>query len=155
MRTSAENLPPIRRRSVLRFLLERTFQLKYAALDLAYVIIAISTIGALGFSRFPEILDAYALAGLTSEAINLKLFAVSGFVLLLVLNCCLTFVFSIVLSHRIAGPIFVFNRTLKAMAEGDYSQRINIRKLDEFRSTGEAINLIADKLERVEKELKS
>lgn len=47
---------------------------------------------------------------------------------------------SIVVSHRIAGPLYRFRRVLKALADGDLSVRATIRKNDYLVKEAEAVN---------------
>ncbi|MDX1593821.1 MAG: methyl-accepting chemotaxis protein [Gammaproteobacteria bacterium] len=58
--------------------------------------------------------------------------------------------FSLIASHRIAGPVFVLERALRRLAEGDLTQEVRLRKGDNFHDTVEIFNLaIADLRERV------
>lgn len=47
---------------------------------------------------------------------------------------------SLVTSHRIAGPVYVFVRELEAMSEGDFTARVHLRRQDLFQSEADAIN---------------
>ena len=53
----------------------------------------------------------------------------------------------LVISHRIAGPVYRLEQDLKKIAEGDFSLRIKLRKKDEFASIAKAINKVLDKVE--------
>lgn len=63
-----------------------------------------------------------------------------------VLGVCLgaalvvTFFFGVLLSHRMAGPIFRIRRILSEMAEGDLRGEVRLRKKDDFKSLAESIN---------------
>lgn len=50
----------------------------------------------------------------------------------------------IFLSHKIAGPIYRIEKFLTAMAAGDLSSRITLRKGDELVSTADAINRFSE-----------
>lgn len=54
----------------------------------------------------------------------------------------------ILLSHRIAGPLFRFEATLKDIEAGDLTKRINLRKSDQILELKEALNLLIDSLDR-------
>ena len=45
-----------------------------------------------------------------------------------------TLIFGIVMSHRMAGPLFRIRREMKEMGEGDLSGKIRLRKKDDFES---------------------
>ena len=53
----------------------------------------------------------------------------------------------LVISHRIAGPVYRLEQDLKKIAEGDFSLRIKLRKKDELTSIAEGINKVLDKIE--------
>jgi methyl-accepting chemotaxis protein len=48
--------------------------------------------------------------------------------------------FSLIASHRIAGPVFVLERSFDRMASGDLEQTIQFRKDDNFHETAEKLN---------------
>lgn len=49
-------------------------------------------------------------------------------------------------SHRIAGPIFVLERSLKAIEAGDLSFTMRLRKNDQFQEVKDQMNLTLTKL---------
>jgi len=54
-------------------------------------------------------------------------------------------------SHKVAGPVFVFERQIEAVAAGNLRARISLRKDDMFREEADAINASLDRLQhRVE-----
>ncbi|MBU1147404.1 MAG: methyl-accepting chemotaxis protein [Candidatus Omnitrophica bacterium] len=53
-----------------------------------------------------------------------------------------------VLSHRLAGPIYRLEKDLQDIAKGNFSMRINFRKKDELKSIAEGINKILDEMEK-------
>ena len=58
--------------------------------------------------------------------------------------------FSLIASHRIAGPMFVLERGMKRLAEGDLTVELKLRKNDNFHETIETFNLtVADLRERI------
>lgn len=58
---------------------------------------------------------------------------------------------SAILSHKMAGPVYHFERVCKAIAKGDYSQRIHLRKGDQLMDLQADFNAMMD---RIEAELK-
>lgn len=50
-------------------------------------------------------------------------------------------------SHRIAGPIFRLQKTLKALIAGDFPQQVTLRKGDDFRQLETVINELAARFE--------
>lgn len=55
---------------------------------------------------------------------------------------------SILISHKIAGPIFKFKKEIKSMIEtGDISKRIFLRKGDELKDLADLLNQLFDMIE--------
>jgi signal transduction histidine kinase len=57
-------------------------------------------------------------------------------------------ILAIVLSHRIAGPIFRIKKTLDEIIKGDYSKRLHLRNTDELQDVAESINNLMELLEK-------
>lgn len=53
----------------------------------------------------------------------------------------------IVLSHRIAGPAFHIQKSLRELANGNLTYQIRLRKKDELRDVAEDVNLAARSIE--------
>ena len=53
---------------------------------------------------------------------------------------------SILLSHRVAGPVYRLGIFLRAVAQGDLSQRLRFRQGDELTETAESFNSMVDSL---------
>lgn len=58
---------------------------------------------------------------------------------------------SAILSHKMAGPVYRFEQTCKAIAKGDFSKRVHLRKGDQLTELQDAFNQMMD---RVEAEIK-
>lgn len=52
----------------------------------------------------------------------------------------------LLISHRIAGPVYRIEKELQRIADGDFSIRIRLRKKDELVSLAEGINKLLDKI---------
>ncbi|HEY5719169.1 MAG TPA: hypothetical protein VIW02_02185, partial [Gammaproteobacteria bacterium] len=61
-------------------------------------------------------------------------------VIMEVVTMVVVYRFSLVASHRIAGPVFVFERALKRMAEGDLTQQVSLREHDNFHESADVFN---------------
>jgi methyl-accepting chemotaxis protein len=55
-------------------------------------------------------------------------------------------VVSVILSHRIAGPLFRFEKSTEEVGRGNLSFRISLRKEDEFREFQEKFNAMTESL---------
>ena len=54
---------------------------------------------------------------------------------------------SAILSHKMAGPVYHFERVCKAIAKGDYSQRVHLRKGDQLTDLQVEFNKMMDRIE--------
>lgn len=54
----------------------------------------------------------------------------------------------ILLSHRLAGPLYRFERTLKEIEEGDLTTRVNLRRTDQIAELKEALNVLILSLDK-------
>lgn len=54
---------------------------------------------------------------------------------------------SAILSHKMAGPVYRFEQTCKAIAKGDFSQRVRLRKGDQLTELQDEFNKMMDKVE--------
>jgi len=53
----------------------------------------------------------------------------------------------IILSHRIAGPLFRFEKDVNEVASGDLTKRIRLRKTDQLTEIQEALNMLVGTLD--------
>jgi signal transduction histidine kinase len=56
------------------------------------------------------------------------------------------FLYTLFISHRIAGPIYRINATLKKMQEGEYPDKVSLRNGDFFHETAELLQDLSRKL---------
>ena len=61
-------------------------------------------------------------------------------VIFLALALVMIVAFTIVISHRVAGPIFSMHRTIKKILNGEAIEFVTIRKNDEFQSFAKDLN---------------
>jgi len=54
----------------------------------------------------------------------------------------------IMLSHRIAGPLYRFEKDLTEVGSGDLTKRINLRKTDQLAELKESLNIFIDSLDQ-------
>lgn len=59
----------------------------------------------------------------------------------------LTGVHAVFTAHRVAGPVYRFEKMLEAMIQGDYSQRVAIRTKDELKDLEALLNRLSETLE--------
>jgi methyl-accepting chemotaxis protein len=59
----------------------------------------------------------------------------------------LLLLWGLVISHRIAGPVYRLEQELDKISKGDFSLRIRFRKKDELASIARGINKVLDKVQ--------
>ena len=59
----------------------------------------------------------------------------------------LMLLWGLIISHRIAGPVYRLEQELDKILKGDFSRRIGFRKKDELASVAQGINKVLDKIE--------
>jgi len=127
-----------------KFMVERGFQIRFmAVIIVAMVLIALVT----GLSIYTAVMQTLVnqfhgeSLAVIKYAITSKIFVRS---LLLIFAIA---VISVFISHRIAGPIYKFERILQALAAGEKVQEIKLRKHDEFYRLAQAINSLIRKIQ--------
>lgn len=119
-----------------RFLINKRFQLKFAffvcswifALSMIYPIIIYNI-----FEYFVKLAASPTTITLTLDRVksveNQVLFLLG---VLQLLFLAITFMLTIFLSHRIAGPLFKLRQSMEEVSRGNFDQRIAFRKTDHF-----------------------
>jgi len=137
-----------------QFLVKKEFQLKYVG-----VIVGVMLLGAV-ISGYTIYYNAWLLLGekLANVYPQGRLVHIFRSVnIRLAINLFFISIFcvgiGIFTSHRIAGPIFRIKKFLDDVTNGNYAQRLHLRKHDELKDIAEAINKLDDKLEREKKPL--
>lgn len=139
-----ENKPYARRRLII----QKEFQLKYVGVILAVMFLSAVISGytiyynswVLLGSKLANIYPQGRLVQIF-KSVNIRLAVSMFFVAVLCVGV------GIITSHRIAGPVYRMIRFLGSVTNGDYSQRLRLRKKDELKDLAEAINKLVDKLE--------
>ena len=70
-----------------------------------------------------------------------------SFIYKLIIYVVFVVLISAVLSHKMAGPIYRFEQTCKAVAKGDFSQRVHLRKGDQLTDLQTEFNKMMDAVE--------
>ena len=136
-------------------IVDRRFQFKYTAI-IVLVAAAVSTVlGAFLWRSYTESNQIIELASL-SPGIGDQLNAEDTRT---VFRLCVAFLVAevgvfgllgLVITHRVAGPVFVIHRHLVTLAEGAFPRLRTLRAGDEFQSTFEALHSVVDQLRRRE-----
>lgn len=123
------------------------FQLKMAASAVVFVIMYSLVLG--GAMFYPLAVEYSATAN-TDDKARLAFSALKIHENLWPALFCmsiLVFLGTILFSHRIAGPMYRFERTVEKLAEGNFSIRTKLRNRDEFLEFAGLLNNLAVSLE--------
>jgi len=134
----------------IKFIAKNKFQRKFLALILLSTMVPVFVVGGYLYYIIFQIM-AEQLAMPESIAQNLiPVFHKINFLLLIGLPpvIILLFIWGVILTHRLTGPIERMQRDLRKISEGNYSIRLNVRKDDDLRPLAEAVNKIVDKLDK-------
>lgn len=116
-----------------------------------YALFLIMSVGIISLLVSMEILRSFyhSFGGVSGESFfsNIDLFFVIKVVILLSLGSLVIGGLSLFASHRIAGPIFRLNKSLKNITKGNYDERLSFRKNDYFQEIAKNFNDMADSFE--------
>ncbi|MGE4233453.1 MAG: HAMP domain-containing protein [Bacteriovoracia bacterium] len=130
-----------------KFLINKKFQLKFAffvcswifALSMIYPILIYNL-----FEYFvhaiqdPSTAHAYNLTADKIKELEKQVLFLLGILQLVFLS--ITFVLSIFISHRIAGPVYRIRKALEEVGRGNFDQRVTLRKTDHFHELQDTFN---------------
>ena len=131
-------------RSAKRLLLDKRFQLKYTAMIVSVAAILSFSLGGFLLSKVRENSRILDLESLGDSAFSAQLNSADNELVWIIILSLLSFMFvitllSILITHRMAGPIYVMKRHLTTLARGELPQVRALRKGDEFIECHEAL----------------
>jgi methyl-accepting chemotaxis protein len=136
--------PTFRRR---QYLVDRSYQLRFAG-RLFLIVLAVAVASGAGATGLLWV-NISRSGGEQPFLIVTSLITVAVMLLLeLLLAIPMVLVLGIRQSHRIVGPLKRLRRTLQAIGNGDFSQRIILREGDVLADVAKAINEMAERLQR-------
>lgn len=140
-------------RRLKNILLDQKFQLPFAIILAVMPLFVLSCILLYAFyaaittfsaSGAFSCLEVSTLENIKAHLFN-TLWGGVGMVSLLTLT---TFTFTVVLTHRIVGPLVPIMRQIQYLRESKYDFRITLRKYDYFQNLAQALNELAADLEK-------
>jgi len=151
----------VQRKKALRtqYLIDKKFQLKYTV-GIIIVVVAMSVFFALAARSYiqdvltasvqTQLTESQAAASLAREqvkSLSNNIFLLFGFFVLIIT------MFSILITHRIAGPMFSLKRRMMEVAQGIiHAKPLQFRKTDEFQEVAETFNMMMQNLHKMRKE---
>jgi len=138
-----------------QYFVAKKFQVKFAWMIVLFMV-AVAFFSSLTMYYYIWVLLGEKLANVYPQGRLVGILRTANFALLirLALISPLVFLLAIVLSHRIAGPIYRIRTTLDEVLKGDYSKRLFLRKTDELKDVADRINGLIELLDAKEKQIK-
>lgn len=123
------------------------YQLKVAIVTVIFLLIYSLVFGTIIFYPLSEELNSatniYDQARIAHVALALHKVIWPALIIL----SFMAFAVVIVLSHRVAGPIYRLEKTIEEFLKGNFKERMRLRKKDEFQEIATFINRLAEFLE--------
>lgn len=131
-----------------RYLIKKRLQFKYLLFVLLAMLIPTTVFGgALYYLVWQTVASEFAIPEILAENLIPALNKVNTLLLIfLPLVFLLMLIFSVYISHKIAGPVYRLEKELIEIAKGDYSRRIKFRSHDELQEIADNINKLLDNL---------
>ncbi len=133
---------PFKRRTIF---IKKNIQLRYMALIVLSVLSGLLIMAYELTFTLHDIFDQYPVL-LQPLYDNFPAIAYS-FIYKLIIYVVFVVLISAILSHKMAGPIYRFEQTCKAVTKGDFSQRVHLRKGDQLTELQEEFNKMMDRIE--------
>lgn len=151
----------VSKKKVLRtqYFINRKFQLKYTV-GIIVIVVAMSVFFSLAARSYiqdvltasvqTQLTESQAAASLAHEQVKTlsnNIFLLFGFFVLIIT------MFSILVTHRIAGPMFALKRRMMEVAQGViHAKPLQFRRTDEFQDVAETFNMMMQNLHKMRKE---
>jgi methyl-accepting chemotaxis protein len=129
------------------YLIKRSFQLRYVFIVLSFILLTAAISGiATYLALFPYLSEKLANVYPQGRLIVLLRDANAKALLSTLIIIPFAVWFSVMLSHRVAGPWYRLEMILKYLADGDLSHDIRLRKNDELQSLALSLNTVVQNL---------
>jgi methyl-accepting chemotaxis protein len=131
-----------------QYLIATQFQLKFVGIILVFMFIG-AFISAFTIYYYTWLLLGEKLANIYPQGRLITILKTSNMILLgrMLLITPMVAILAVLLSHRIAGPLYRIKKTLEEVAAGNYGLRIRLRRTDELQDVAESMNKVIEKLE--------
>jgi methyl-accepting chemotaxis protein len=124
------------------YLINKDFQLRYIGrIVFSIIVMALVTAFTVYYTTWARIMDQfYNVPQIASQFAMLFSSVNRTMGLFLLVFVAVIAAVSVFISHSIAGPVFRFEKSLQAVAAGDLTLKIGLRKGDEFKHLADTMN---------------
>lgn len=142
MNPSTTQSNPFQRRTIF---IKKNLQLRYMLLIVTCVLCGLAIMTLELMATLNDLFDAYPV--LMQPIYDEFIPIISDFFYKIAIYVLLVIVISAIVSHKMAGPVYRFEQTCKAIAKGDFSQRVHLRKGDRLQELQNEFNKMMDVVE--------
>ncbi len=142
MNTKPTPQTPFQRRTIF---IKKNLQLRYMLLIVTCVLCGLAIMTLELIATLNDLFDAYPV--LMQPIYDEFIPIISDFFYKIAIYVLLVIVISAIVSHKMAGPVYRFEQTCKAIAKGDFSQRVHLRKGDRLQELQDEFNKMMDVVE--------
>ena len=142
MNQPAAAKPSFQRRTIF---IKKNLQVRYMVLIVTCVLCGLAIMTLELMATLNDLFDAYPV--LMQPIYDEFIPIISDFFFKIAIYVLLVIVISAIVSHKMAGPVYRFEQTCKAIAKGDFSQRVHLRKGDRLTELQEEFNKMMDVVE--------
>ncbi len=134
--------PQFKRRTIF---IKKNLQIRYMMLMIMSVLCGLAIMTFELTATLNELFDAYPV--LVQPIYDEFVPVATSFFYKIAIYLLFVVLISAILSHKMAGPVYRFEQTCKAIAKGDFSQRVHLRKGDQFVELQDEFNKMMDRVE--------
>ena len=143
MNTNTTPTAPAARRNTI--FIKKGLQLRYMILIMLSVLCGLAI---MTFELTATLSDLFDTHPVLMQPIYDEFFHIAAsFFYKIVIYLLFVAVISAFLSHKMAGPVYRFEQVCKAIAKGDFSQRVHLRQGDQFVELQNDFNAMMDRVE--------
>lgn len=134
--------PGLKRRTIF---IKKKLQIRYMMLIIFSVLCGLGIMALELTATLNDLFDKYPV--LMQPIYDQFIPIVASFIYKIGIYVLFVVLISAVLSHKMAGPVYRFEQTCKAVAKGDFSQRVHLRAGDQFGEFQDEFNKMMDRVE--------
>lgn len=125
--------------------IKKNLQLRYMMLIIFSVLCGLAIMTFELTATLDELFDAYPV--LVQPIYDEFIPIAAAFFYKIAIYLLFVVLISAILSHKMAGPVYRFEQTCKAIAKGDFSQRVHLRQGDQLTELQDEFNKMMDRVE--------
>lgn len=125
--------------------IKKNLQLRYMMLIILSVLCGLAIMTFELTATLDELFDAYPV--LVQPIYDEFIPIAASFFYKIAIYLLFVVLISAILSHKMAGPVYRFEQTCKAIAKGDFSQRVHLRQGDQLVELQDEFNKMMNRVE--------